>query len=47
MSTEVQHPGVILEMEMMLGFPTETEEEAMMTLDFISVDTCDMAFLFF
>jgi amino acid adenylation domain-containing protein len=30
-----QHPGVILEMASMHGFPTETEEEAMMTLDFI------------
>jgi amino acid adenylation domain-containing protein len=30
-----QHPEVILEMASMHGFPTETEEEAMMTLDFI------------
>lgn len=30
-----QHPGVILEMATMHGYPTETEEEAMMTLDFI------------
>ncbi|NIM10750.1 MAG: AMP-binding protein [Candidatus Aminicenantes bacterium] len=30
-----QHPHVILEMATMHGFPTETEEEAMMTLDFI------------
>jgi amino acid adenylation domain-containing protein/non-ribosomal peptide synthase protein (TIGR01720 family) len=30
-----QHPGVILEMATMHGFPGETEEEAMMTLNFI------------
>ncbi|MCP4216936.1 MAG: AMP-binding protein, partial [bacterium] len=30
-----KHPKVILEMFTMHGFPTETEEEAMMTLDFI------------
>jgi amino acid adenylation domain-containing protein len=30
-----KYPRVILEMEMMLGFPTETEEEAVMTLDFL------------
>jgi amino acid adenylation domain-containing protein len=30
-----KHPQVILELHTMLGFPTETEEEAMMTLDFI------------
>ncbi|UCH95456.1 MAG: AMP-binding protein [Candidatus Aminicenantes bacterium] len=30
-----RHPNVILEMASMHGFPTETEEEAMMTLDFI------------
>jgi amino acid adenylation domain-containing protein len=30
-----QHPDVILEMATMHGFPTETEEEAMKTLDFI------------
>jgi amino acid adenylation domain-containing protein len=30
-----RHPGVILEVQTMLGFPTETEEEAMMTFDFI------------
>ncbi|MCP4214101.1 MAG: amino acid adenylation domain-containing protein [bacterium] len=30
-----KHRNVILEMEMMIGFPTETEEEAMMTLDFL------------
>lgn len=30
-----RHPGVILEMATMHGFPTETEEEAMMTLNFI------------
>jgi len=29
------YPHVILEMEMMHGFPTETEEEAMQTLDFL------------
>ncbi|NIM13188.1 MAG: amino acid adenylation domain-containing protein, partial [Candidatus Aminicenantes bacterium] len=29
------YPHVILEMEMMHGFPTETEEEAVMTLDFL------------
>ncbi len=31
----LKHPGVILELAAMHGFPTETEEEAMMTLDFI------------
>lgn len=30
-----KHPQVILEIATMHGFPTETEEEAMMTLDFI------------
>ncbi|UCH96446.1 MAG: AMP-binding protein, partial [Candidatus Aminicenantes bacterium] len=30
-----RHPEVILEMASMHGFPTESEEEAMMTLDFI------------
>ncbi|HLP61403.1 MAG TPA: condensation domain-containing protein, partial [Candidatus Deferrimicrobium sp.] len=30
-----KHPQVILEMEMMIGFPTETEAEAMMTLDLL------------
>ncbi|MBI5815649.1 MAG: AMP-binding protein [Nitrospinae bacterium] len=30
-----RHPQVILELFTMHGFPTETEEEAMMTLDFI------------
>nr|NIM17869.1 amino acid adenylation domain-containing protein [Candidatus Aminicenantes bacterium]NIM84481.1 amino acid adenylation domain-containing protein [Candidatus Aminicenantes bacterium]NIN24002.1 amino acid adenylation domain-containing protein [Candidatus Aminicenantes bacterium]NIN47716.1 amino acid adenylation domain-containing protein [Candidatus Aminicenantes bacterium]NIN90646.1 amino acid adenylation domain-containing protein [Candidatus Aminicenantes bacterium] len=30
-----KYPQVILEMEMMHGFPTETEKEAMMTLDFL------------
>jgi amino acid adenylation domain-containing protein len=30
-----QHPDVILEMASMHGFPGETEEEALMTLDFI------------
>ncbi len=30
-----KHPHVILEMEMMLGFPTETEEEALMTLNLL------------
>lgn len=30
-----KHPGIILEMATMHGFPTETEEEAMLTLDFI------------
>jgi non-ribosomal peptide synthetase component F len=29
------YPHVILEMEMMIGFPTETEAEAAMTLDFL------------
>ncbi len=29
------HPGIILEMATMHGFPSETEDEAMMTLDFI------------
>ena len=30
-----RHPRVILELQTMHGFPTETEEEALMTLDFI------------
>jgi amino acid adenylation domain-containing protein len=30
-----QHPGIMLEMASMHGFPGESEEEAMMTLDFI------------
>jgi amino acid adenylation domain-containing protein len=30
-----KYPHVVLEMEMMIGFPTETEEEALMTLDFL------------
>ncbi len=30
-----KHPNVILELATMHGFPTETEKEAMMTLDFI------------
>ncbi len=30
-----KHPGVVLEIATMHGFPTETEEEAMLTLDFI------------
>lgn len=30
-----KYPEVILELESMHGFPTETEEEAMMTMDFI------------
>ncbi|MBW9155186.1 amino acid adenylation domain-containing protein [Clostridium tagluense] len=30
-----QHPNVILELATMHGFPTETEEEAMMTLNFV------------
>ncbi|MGD2085546.1 MAG: amino acid adenylation domain-containing protein [Candidatus Aminicenantes bacterium] len=29
------YPRVLLEMELMIGFPTETEEEALMTLDFL------------
>ena len=29
------YPDVILELELMIGFPTETEEEAMQTLDFL------------
>lgn len=29
------YPHVVLDMEMMLGFPTETEEEALLTLDFL------------
>ncbi|NVO12378.1 MAG: AMP-binding protein, partial [Bacteroidales bacterium] len=31
-----KYPHVVLELEMMIGFPTETEEEAMMTMDFIN-----------
>lgn len=30
-----KHPHVVLEMEMMLGFPGETRQEALMTLDFL------------
>jgi len=30
-----KYPQVILEMELMIGFPTETEEEALLTLDFL------------
>ncbi|HLP60306.1 MAG TPA: D-alanine--poly(phosphoribitol) ligase subunit DltA [Candidatus Deferrimicrobium sp.] len=30
-----KYPHVILEMEMMIGFPTETEAEALMTLEFL------------
>jgi amino acid adenylation domain-containing protein len=30
-----KYPGLLLEMEMMVGFPTETEKEAMMTLEFL------------
>ncbi|NIM12784.1 MAG: amino acid adenylation domain-containing protein [Candidatus Aminicenantes bacterium] len=30
-----KHPGVILELYVMIGFPTETKKEALMTLDFI------------
>jgi amino acid adenylation domain-containing protein len=30
-----KHPHIILELFTMLGFPTETEEEALMTLDFV------------
>ncbi|MCP4152415.1 MAG: AMP-binding protein, partial [bacterium] len=30
-----KHPGVIIELQTMHGIPTETEEEALMTLDFI------------
>jgi amino acid adenylation domain-containing protein len=30
-----EHPHVILELQTMVGFPTETEEEATMTLEFI------------
>jgi amino acid adenylation domain-containing protein len=30
-----KYPRVILELEMIAGFPTETEEEALMTLDFL------------
>ncbi|MCP5051596.1 MAG: radical SAM protein, partial [bacterium] len=30
-----KHPQIILEMEMMIGFPTETKEEALMNLDFL------------
>ena len=30
-----KHPHVIIEMQTLLGIPTETEEEAMMTLNFI------------
>jgi amino acid adenylation domain-containing protein len=30
-----RYPQVMLEMEMMTGFPSETEEEAMMTMDFV------------
>jgi amino acid adenylation domain-containing protein len=30
-----KYPQVLLEMELMVGFPTETEEEALMTLEFL------------
>ncbi|MCP5103559.1 MAG: AMP-binding protein, partial [bacterium] len=30
-----RYPRLLLEMELMIGFPTETEEEALMTLDFL------------
>jgi amino acid adenylation domain-containing protein/non-ribosomal peptide synthase protein (TIGR01720 family) len=30
-----KYPHVVLEIEMMIGFPTETPEEALMTLDFL------------
>ncbi|MCP5054687.1 MAG: AMP-binding protein [bacterium] len=30
-----KHPLMVLELEMMIGFPTETEEEALMNLEFI------------
>ena len=30
-----RHPQVIIDLGMMIGFPTETEEEAMMTMDFL------------
>jgi amino acid adenylation domain-containing protein len=30
-----KYPRVVLEMEMMIGFPTETEEEALLTFDFL------------
>jgi amino acid adenylation domain-containing protein len=30
-----KYPWIILELEMMVGFPTETEEEALMTLDYL------------
>lgn len=41
-----KHPSVILTLNAMHGFPTETEEEAMMTLDFIrSVKWIDFAYL--
>ncbi len=30
-----KYPHIILEMEIMFGFPTETEEEALLTLDFL------------
>ena len=29
------HPQLILELYIMHGFPSETEEEAMLTLDFV------------
>ncbi|NIM18027.1 MAG: amino acid adenylation domain-containing protein [Candidatus Aminicenantes bacterium] len=31
-----KHPGVILDIQTMHGFPTETEEEALMTMDFLN-----------
>lgn len=41
-----KHPQVILTVNAMHGFPTETEEEAMMTLEFIeSIKWVDFAFL--
>jgi amino acid adenylation domain-containing protein len=31
-----KYPGLLLELEIMIGFPTETEEEALMALEFVS-----------
>jgi amino acid adenylation domain-containing protein len=41
-----KHPNIILELQTMHGFPTETEEEAMQTLDFVkSIHWLDFPYL--
>jgi len=44
---DIEYPHVILDLFTMHGFPTETEEEAMMTLNFIkSLKWCHFAYVF-